>query len=177
MSQRFKLYTVNLKYIRNLHHIDNHVPSVSPQIGKQERPFLGIIVLVNGSRFCIPLSSNSSKKNKDFSTMRENITLRKILDKSGKLLAVLNINNMIPVRDEYLTEIDLKIHSKDTPQIIQRKKLCIKELNWCQSHQTEIERLANELYKLYISNKPFSKRKLCLNFPVLEKECNTAKEL
>ena len=131
MSQRFKLYTVNLKYIRNLHHIDNHVPSVSPQIGKQERPFLGIIVLVNGSRFCIPLSSNSSKKSKDFSTMRENITLRKILDKSGKLLAVLNINNMIPVRDEYLTEIDLKIHSKDTPQIIQRKKLCIKELNYC----------------------------------------------
>lgn len=145
MSQRFKLYTVNLKYIRNLHHIDNHVPSVSPQIGKQERPFLGIIVLVNGSRFCIPLSSNSSKKSKDFSTMRENITLRKILDKSGKLLAVLNINNMIPVRDEYLTEIDLKIHSKDTSQIIQRKKLCIKELNWCQSHQTEIERLAKEL--------------------------------
>ncbi len=75
MSQRFKLYTVNLKYIRNLHRIDNHVPSVSPQIGKQERPFLGIIVLVNGSRFCIPLSSNSSKKSKDFSTMRENITL------------------------------------------------------------------------------------------------------
>ncbi len=84
---------------------------------------------------------------------------------------------MIPVRDEYLTEIDLKIHSKDTSQIIQRKKLCIKELNWCQSHQTEIERLANELYKLYISNKPFSKRKLCLNFPALEKECNIAKKL
>jgi protein AbiQ len=62
MSKRFKLYNVNIKYIRNLHRVDDNVPSVSPQIGKQARPFLGIVVLINGSKFCIPLSSNSAKK-------------------------------------------------------------------------------------------------------------------
>ena len=41
MSKRFKLYNVNIKYIRNLHNVDDNVPSVSPQIGKQARPFLG----------------------------------------------------------------------------------------------------------------------------------------
>ena len=46
MNKRFKLYSINKKYIRNLHNIDDNVPSVSPQIGKQSRPFLGIIVLV-----------------------------------------------------------------------------------------------------------------------------------
>lgn len=54
MSKRFKLYNVNMKYIRNLHNVDDNVPSISPQIGKQERPFLGIVVLINGSKFCIP---------------------------------------------------------------------------------------------------------------------------
>lgn len=151
MNKRFKLYHVNMKYIRNLHNVDNNVPSVSPQINKQYRPFLGIIVLINGSKFCIPLTSNSDKKNKNFESMRENITFRKIRDKDGKVLAALNLNNMIPVNEEYITEIDLKVHANDAPQLLHWKKLCIKELNWCQAHQDEIERLANELYRVYTS--------------------------
>jgi protein AbiQ len=177
MSKRFKLYNVNIKYIRNLHRVDDNVPSVSPQIGKQARPFLGIVVLINGSKFCIPLSSNSVKKNKDFESMRENITFRKVRDKDGKVLAVLNLNNMIPVREEYITEIDLKIRANDEPEAIRRKKLCIKELNWCQSNQNEIERLANELYRMYSSNEPFGKRKICLDFPALEAECNKCRRV
>ncbi len=62
MSKRLKLYNVNLKYIRNLHYADEHVFSISPQAGKQNRPFLGVVVMVNGSKYCIPLSSNSAKK-------------------------------------------------------------------------------------------------------------------
>ena len=177
MNKRFKLYTVNKKYIRNLHNIDNNIPSVSPQIRKQNRPFLGIIILINGSKFCIPFTSNSGKKNKNFESMRENITFRKIRDKDGTILAALNLNNMIPVRDEYISEIDLKIHPTDTLELRHWKKLCIKELTWCQSHQAEIERLANELYRIYISDEPFSKKNICLNFPALEKECNKAKKL
>ena len=177
MNKRFKLYNVNLKYIRNLHKIDDNVPSVSPQRGKAARPFLGIIVLINGSNFCIPFTSNSDKKNNKFESMRENITFRKICDKDGKVLAGLNLNNMIPVREEYITEIDLKIRQADTPELKRWKKLCIKELDWCQAHQGEIERLANELYRIYTSGEPFGKRKICLNFPDLEEECNKAREL
>lgn len=84
---------------------------------------------------------------------------------------------MIPVRDEYVKEIDLKIYQKDSPELIRWKKLCIKELDWCQSNQNEIERLANELYRIYSSGEPFGKRKICLNFPALEKECNKAKRI
>lgn len=107
-----------------------------------------------------------------FEVMRENITFRKIYDKKGKVLAGLNINNMIPVREEYLTEIDLRIYPYDSIKIKQWKKLCAKELDWSQSHQNEIEHLANELYRMYISKAPFKKRNLCLNFPLLERECN-----
>lgn len=175
MSKRFKLYYVNKKYIRNLHNVDDNVPSVSPQAGKQSRPFLGIVTIVNGSRFCIPLTSNSQNKTKNFDRMKENITLRKIRDKDGKILAALNLNNMIPVREEYITEINLKAEKDDTQQMWQWKKLCIKELNWCQANQNEIERLANELYRMYCSGQTFAKRKICLDFPALEKECQKAK--
>ena len=84
---------------------------------------------------------------------------------------------MIPVKEEYITAIDLKIRADDTPELLRWKKLCTKELDWCQSHQDEIERLANDLYHIYCSNEPFSKRKICLNFPALERECNKNKLL
>lgn len=107
--------------------------------------------------------------------MRENITFRKIRDKNGKILAALNLNNMIPVRDEYITPIDLKIKPSDSVPAKQWKTLCSKELNWCQSNCNEIERLAKELYSKYCSDTFFHKRNICLNFPALEKECNKAK--
>lgn len=97
MNKRLILYNVNIKYIRNLHKVDNNVPSVSPQIGKQDRPFLGIIILINNSKFCIPLTSNSKKKHKNFEAMRENITFRKIRDKNGKLsIKLKNYKNTRP---------------------------------------------------------------------------------
>ncbi len=177
MSNRFKLYSVSMKYIRNLHNVDEHVPSVSPQIGKQTRPFLGVVVLIHGAKYCIPLTSNSGNKTIKFAQMRENITFRKITDEKGNILAGLNLNNMIPIRDEYISEINLRISPQDTKKEIQWKQLCIKELNWCQAHQNEIEHLANELYQQFTSDKPFSKRSICLNFPALEKECNKAKKV
>ena len=175
MKRRFKLYKINMKYIRELHNIDDNVPSVSPQIGKQTRPFLGIVVLVNGSQFCIPLTSNSGKKNKKIEIMRENITLRKIRDKDGKVLAVLNLNNMIPVYEGCITEIDLKLRYTDTQELQRWKRLCVKELDWCQVHQDELVRLANELYRLYTSDEPFGKKNICLNFPALERVCDKEK--
>lgn len=73
--------------------------------------------MVNGEKYCIPLSSNSAKKNKNLDSMRENITFRKVRDKDGKGLAALNLNNMIPIREEYIAEIDLKIKASDSVSI------------------------------------------------------------
>ena len=39
---RLSLYYIDLKYIRELHKIDEHVQSVSPQKGKARKPFLGL---------------------------------------------------------------------------------------------------------------------------------------
>lgn len=45
MKTDFKLYKVDIKYIRNLHNIDDKVLSVSPQTAKDNRVFVGIVVI------------------------------------------------------------------------------------------------------------------------------------
>ena len=45
-----------MKYIRDLAKIDNSVMSVSPQTGKANRPFVGIVVVCNKKEYCIPLT-------------------------------------------------------------------------------------------------------------------------
>ena len=58
-----------MKYIRNLKNVEqkatgrtNTILSVSTQTHKQGRPFLGILVLVNERKYCIPLSSVEEKE-------------------------------------------------------------------------------------------------------------------
>ena len=57
MQTEFKLYKVDMKYIRNLHHIDDRVLSVSPQTRKDTRIFVGIVIVRGTHKYCIPLSS------------------------------------------------------------------------------------------------------------------------
>ena len=42
-----------------------------------------------------------------YKNMSNNITFRKIINKDGEVIGALNINNMIPVREEYLVPFDM----------------------------------------------------------------------
>ena len=42
-QEKLKLYSMDMKYVRNLHNADDRVQSVSPQIHKSNRPLVGII--------------------------------------------------------------------------------------------------------------------------------------
>ena len=57
-----EVYRIDMKYIRNLHNIDDRVLSVSPQIGKDERPFLGVLVICNEHKYCVHLSKPKKKE-------------------------------------------------------------------------------------------------------------------
>ena len=59
-----EVYRIDMKYIRNLHKIDDRVFSVSPQIGKDERPFLGVLIVCNERKYCVPLSKPKKKHEK-----------------------------------------------------------------------------------------------------------------
>ncbi|MCX4379483.1 MAG: type III toxin-antitoxin system ToxN/AbiQ family toxin [Lachnospiraceae bacterium] len=90
MQTDFKLYKVDMKYIRNLHNIDDKVLSVSPQAGKDNRVFIGIVVICGVHKYCIPLSSPKEKHK----NMKNSMDFSKI-EVNGNLLGVLNFNLMI----------------------------------------------------------------------------------
>lgn len=140
-QNRLNLYLVDIKYIRDLSKADKHVMSVSPQIAKEKRPFVGIIVICGTEKYCVPLSSPKSKH----TTMKNDIDFTKIYD-GNKLIGVLNFNNMIPISEQFITPLNLKLSSSDNINNIHYKKMSAKQLTFCQQNQEAISRKANKLY-------------------------------
>ncbi len=166
MQTDFKLYKADMKYIRNLHNVDDKALSVSPQTGKDNRVFVGIVIICGIHKYCIPLSSPKEKHK----NMKNSMDFSKI-EVNGKLLGVLNCNLMIPIEEEQLQLVDTTIFKRDRENIKYYKRLCVQELEWRQTNSEVICNKANVLYKKYSSNEPFTGRNRCLNFPKLEAEC------
>ena len=166
-QERLNLYRIDMKYIRNLHNIDNRVSSVSPQIGKQHRIYVGIVVICNQRKYLIPLSHPVEKHKR----MNPRADFDKIIDKKDKLLGVLNYNLMIPVEERQLLKVDLKEEKKDSVGEKYYKQLCIDELNWCRKHADVIINKANCLYQLCTSESNYKGKERCLDFKRLEIEC------
>ncbi len=83
-QERLNLYHIDMKYIRNLHNADDRVSSVSPQIGKQNRVYIGIVVMCHNRKYVIPLSHPVEKHKR----MRSRADFDKIIDKKGKIIGV-----------------------------------------------------------------------------------------
>ena len=122
-----------MKYIRNLHNIDDKVLSVSPQAGKDNRIFIGIVIVCGSHKYCIPLSSPKGKHK----NMKNSMDFSKI-EVNGKLLGVLNFNLMIPIEEKQLQLVDTTIFKRDRENIRYYKKLCTLELEWCQTNNEVI---------------------------------------
>ncbi len=112
MRTDFKLYKVDMKYICNLHNIDDKVLSVSPQIRKDSRVFVGIVIICGTHKYCIPLSSPKEKYKK----MKNSMDFSKI-EVNGKCLGVLNFNLMIPIEEEQLQLVDTIVFKRDRENI------------------------------------------------------------
>ncbi|MBO5346522.1 MAG: type III toxin-antitoxin system ToxN/AbiQ family toxin [Lachnospiraceae bacterium] len=167
-QERLNLYRIDMKYIRNLHNADNRVSSVSPQIGKQHRIYLGIVIVCNGKKYLIPLSHPVEKHLK----ISSRADFDKIIDKHGKLLGVLNYNLMIPVTVRQLIKVNLKTTTSDSASDRYYKQLCIDELNWCRKNAEIIINKANCLYRLCTEDSNYKGKGRCLDFKKLELECD-----
>ena len=167
-QERLNLYLIDMKYVRDLHHADDRVSSVSPQIGKQHRIYVGIVVFCNKRKYLIPLSHPVEKHKK----MKPRADFDKIIDKHGKLIGVLNYNLMIPVEDKQIQRVDLKRMKTDTPADKYYKNLCIDEMAWCRKNQEVIVNKANVLYALCTEQSDYKGKERCLDFKKMEKICD-----
>lgn len=163
-QKRLNLYLIDMKYIRNLAKADDRVMSVSPQIEKETRPFVGIVIVCGEQEYCIPLSSPKPKHK----SMKNDVDFMKIPD-GEKLIGVLNFNNMIPVNESCIAPLDIRITEKDNSAAKNYKKMAAKQLNWCRHNQDTIVKRANKLYRMLQSDKAngFLKKRCC-DFKKLE---------
>jgi protein AbiQ len=94
-------YVVDKKYIKYLTQFDSRVGYVEYG-GERLKLHVGIILTVGEFHYYVPISSAKPKHQK----MSNSLDFHKLQDKTtGYLYAVLNINNMIPVPDNCLTQL------------------------------------------------------------------------
>ena len=157
-----------MKYVRDLHNIDDRVQSISPQIHKSNRPFVGIVVICDEHMYCVPLDHPKEKHYK----MKNDIDFIRIFD-GNKIIGVMNFNNMIPVDETVITKLDLRINKNDKNKDKAYKILCTKELDWIQRNQSAIVKKANKLYRMIITDKAnYLLRRRCVDFKKLERVLN-----
>ncbi len=161
--EKFSLYYVDMKYNRDLANHDENVLSSSPQIGKEHRPYIGILLMINGRNYCVPITSAKPKHK----TMPKNFDYFKIFYKE-QLISVINFNNMIPVCQAVIKKIDIQTRKNDSPQEKSRKALLAKELDWCQNNSDEIEKNAQKTYDAVTSGKSRFKK-------LIERSCDFKK--
>ena len=165
-KQRFHLYHIDMKYVRDLSRADDKVMSVSPQIGKESRPFVGIVVICNQKKYCIPLTSPKPKHQ----TMKNDRDFSRMFDKGNKLIGCLNFNNMLPVDDSVLLPIDMRFQKGDSAKERAYKSLLNDQLDWCNDNFDAITIKAEKLYKI-VTETPDKMKNLtrrCCDFKKLE---------
>lgn len=90
-------YVVDKKYIKYLMQFDSRVGYV--EYGDRLKRHVGVLLTIGDFRYYVSISSAKLKHKK----MSNSLDFQKLQDESsGYLYAVLNINNMIPVPDNYL---------------------------------------------------------------------------
>ena len=101
--------------------------------------------------------------------MKNGVDFHRVLDADGKLIGVLDFNNMIPVHEDVLRRVDLKIHPKDSQEMKHYKNLMIDQLSFCRQNQDILVKKAEKLYKM-IGRKNISGplKKRCLKWYRLE---------
>ncbi len=93
-------YVVDKKYINYLTQFDSRVGYV--EYGERLKLHVGILLTIGDFHYYVPISSAKPKYQK----MSNSLDFHKLQDEStGYLYAVLNINNMIPVPDNCLTQL------------------------------------------------------------------------
>lgn len=154
-----KLYEVNSNYIDFLIPYAPHLFQNKKPDQRNERKYIGIILIVHNMKYFAPLSSFKIKHEK----MKNGLDFIKIGN-----YAVINLNNMFPVPDGEYIYVDIKQEKN-----VQYRKLLMAEYRIIKKLQDKIKNNAAELYKHKIekgSTTALAKR--CNDFVLLESKCS-----
>lgn len=164
-------YVVDKKYINYLMQFDSRVGYV--EYGDRLKLHVGVLLTIGDFRYYVPISSAKPKHEK----MSNSLDFQKLQEESnGCLYAVLNINNMIPVPDNCVTQLKYNLvenfrsfnsekEKTDYIYLLQKEKKLIDKL------QDIIQSKALKLYQKCITKPESSLALRCCDFKLLEEKC------
>ncbi len=164
---KLRLVTISVDYLEELYKTDSEV-FFSSKNNYKEKPHMGILVNNDGFDYVIPLTSAKPKhagwRNitnssyiiyenvpKDICTSKDIIAETKNSKDVKRILSVLEIKKMIPVKEGLYKLIDLNINKEDNLGQVQRKKLLIKEFRFCLKIKDQVLQKANKIYRLQVT--------------------------
>ncbi|WP_368293751.1 type III toxin-antitoxin system ToxN/AbiQ family toxin [Dehalobacter sp. TBBPA1] len=157
-------------YVNFLSSIDQKVEQID--YGDKLKPYFGIVLEINNHNYYLPVSS-AKEKHKN---MKNSKDFQKICDKdTGELIAVININNMIPIPSQYVIKLnyDQVDHYRTFESDLAKSQyidLLRKELDIITSLSDRIKENALYVYEHFkqYPNDRLSSR--CCNFVLLEEK-------
>ena len=162
LMEELKIYTLSKRYYNYIKHFDSKVPRSSGS--KEKRPFVGVVLEINGCNYFAPLTSPKPKHLR----MRNMEDFHKI--EGGKLGAI-NFNNMIPIPMKEVSKADLDIKITDTESTKKYKRLLENQRRWCNDHRTQIRDKAANLHEVVNKPEKAHLKERCCNFELLEDKC------
>ena len=147
-----KLYRVNDNYLNYLRNVDCRVPQIKPG---NVRPFVGVVLSINGISYFAPLSSQKKNNRPDFK-----------VSQGGKQIATVRTAFMLPIPECAITEIDLASERSKDPKYT---SLLINEINFIKQAENKAKLLgiALKTYE-YAMTKRFGYDRFCIDFLKLE---------
>ncbi|MEY8308387.1 type III toxin-antitoxin system ToxN/AbiQ family toxin [Erysipelotrichaceae bacterium 51-3] len=103
MDTELCLYKVDADYLKYLHKFDYRI-----SVKYNNRPFVGIITMVNGIEYVLPLTSQTTEERKrEGGNKRSPVITTFIKDSSNKEIANILHNNMFPVKNDVYVALDV----------------------------------------------------------------------
>ena len=163
MKDILLLVRIDSKYCDYLRKFDNRVPFNYRE--KKLRPFVGVLFEVNNCKYFAPLSSPKPKHLK----LKAKLDFLKI---DGGKLGAINFNNMLPVSENNIVEIDLNKQCK-TKSEEKYFSLLREQIYWLNRNDTKLFKRSKKLYDKYIDGTLDKNTFLrCCDFKLLEEKCN-----
>ncbi|ASU40241.1 hypothetical protein hmeg3_19400 [Herbaspirillum sp. meg3] len=151
-----RFYTVKNEYIAHLRGVDKNVPE---NYGGK-RPYVGVVIEINGCKYLAPLTSYKPKQD-GFKNSPAIMKLHERGNPANKL-GMIQLSNMIPVTDDVVVELDL---TKEDPKY---QRMLQKQLEFIKTQRDEIVDKTTKLYKLVCTDKNPFYVKLSCDFANLE---------
>lgn len=179
--ENFGLYNVDVDYLRYLNSIEPEV-QFSDEKDYRQKPFLGIVIVINDYAYFIPLTSGKQKHARwknvgpahylvyeqvDKGELRRNDIFKSVSDtKALKIFAALDIKKMIPVKAGLYSRIRFSaLHDRKYADLLE------KEYRFCQKIQDGILAKAEQIYTE--QKRSGVVHPIYCNFTRLEAACDT----